>query len=174
MCLVVLVCSLVLFCQLSAHSETEIAPVQDYIKKIREQVANGKICRLELVQVEPNINRISAMNPDQLERIPDYKLVIRNLDNKPYSQDLAMTLTNPELSLGEPGEISAGIIFYSRELGGKPLEDKRECAIYFDQTGYTTLIDGTYVRWKDNPLFLWYQANFGVYFKFKKSMLIND
>ena len=125
---------------------------------IVDSVRAGKVRRVEILQIPPELYTNVAITPDVLERNYYYKLTIRDIQRTSYEGGMATALASVSASAGgEMPDLRWGIIFFDEV-------DKRIGSLYFDSAGTRGAIDSMPVAFSGD-LARWLRQNFQDVFK---------
>lgn len=123
-----------------------------------DSIRAGKVRRVEILQIPPQLYTNVAITPDVLERSYYYKLTIRDIQKTTYEGPMATAVASVSASVGgEMSDLRLGIIFFDEA-------DKRIGSLYFDSAGTRGAIDSVPVAF-GGDLAKWLRQNFQDVFK---------
>lgn len=127
--------------------------VQARLHDLAMSVANGRVSKIEVLQIPPDILTRARITPEMLERQFYYKLTFQHERGSPPWARLVTAMKGASVNQqAEAVDLRWGILFYSDE-------GKRVGAIYFDARGRRGYVDGTSVSFT-GALFPWVDSTF--------------
>jgi hypothetical protein len=131
---------------------------QSQVDALIAKLANGKIVRVEVLQIPPDVLTRVGITPEALERSFFYKFTIRDMRGGRYSEGMlkAMESVMVQEQTDMP-DLRWGVIFYD-------IDDNRVGAIYFNKWGSGGAVGDVPVSFKGD-LFKWLKRNFSKCFR---------
>jgi hypothetical protein len=133
-------------------AQTE-SSVQSTLTSLVERLERSEIGKIEILAVPVRIMTPIAIKADDLDRNPEYRLVVRDVRKGALRRPLLEALRSLTASQSEnPGDLRWGVIFYD-------VEGVRLAGLYFDRYGHRGAIDSVPVEMQGN-FFNWLNDKF--------------
>jgi hypothetical protein len=144
---------MVVFARTVNSGQDQPSLVEMRFRNLAASVANGRITKIELLQIPPGIETRTGITPEMLEKQFYYRLTFQRMEGSPLYSRLATAMKNASVGTRAAGaDLRWGILFYSDDA-------KRVGAIYFDAGGTRGYVDDTPVSFKGG-LFAWVDGTF--------------
>jgi hypothetical protein len=131
---------------------------QSKVDALAKKLASSEVEKVEILQIPARILTRTRITPEMLERQFHYKLIIRDVRNTLYQQELTEAVKSvavqPEKDMSD---LRWGVILYGPD-------DTRLGALYFDKTGSRGGVGDTPVSFKGG-FFKWLDGNFSDCFR---------